>query len=208
LQEEGTELAAPNYDLQKYPFTAMFNEGYFNFFNGTLQDAKEIKEELLNRLFAAFQGMNFENIHCRTSSNEKMDKCALQAWHAQALTLANEQELPRYISGSLSEENIQYLVRLSAFDEGPLLVRKFLQKYGVPLITLNSLPKTYLDGACFKSPSNRPVIAMTLRHDRMDNFWFTLVHEIGHLFLHLDKDNFAFFDETETNKGRNQSRIP
>jgi len=25
------------------------------------------------------------------------------------------------------------------------------------------------------------VAAMTLRHDRLDNFWFTLLHELGHI---------------------------
>jgi HTH-type transcriptional regulator/antitoxin HigA len=49
---------------------------------------------------------------------------------------------------------------------------------------------------------------MTLRHDRMDNFWFTLIHELGHIFLHLDKDNFAFFDETETDHDRSEIRDP
>ncbi len=37
----------------------------------------------------------------------------------------------------------------------------------------------------------------TLRHDRMDNFWFTIVHELAHLYLHLDGKNIAFFDNTE-----------
>jgi HTH-type transcriptional regulator/antitoxin HigA len=208
LQAEGTELTEPKYDLHKYPFTAMFNDGYFSFFNVTLQEAKEAKEELLTRLFSAFQGLTFEKAHCRASSNEKMDEFALEAWQAQVLTLANDQDLPPYISGSLTKEDILYLVHLSAFDRSPLLAREFLQKRGIHLITLKSLPKTYLDGACFKSPSGRPVIAMTLRYDRMDNFWFTLIHEIGHLFLHLEKDNLAFFDETETKKGRSQSRDP
>ena len=30
-----------------------------------------------------------------------------------------------------------------------------------------------------------PVIGLTLRYDRLDNFWFVLLHELGHVFLHL-----------------------
>jgi HTH-type transcriptional regulator/antitoxin HigA len=41
------------------------------------------------------------------------------------------------------------------------------------------------------------VIGLTLRHDRMDNSWFTFVHELAHLYLHLDVGNIAFFDYTE-----------
>ena len=37
------------------------------------------------------------------------------------------------------------------------------------------------------------MIALTLRHDRIDNFWFTLLHELGHVYLHFNhglKDGF------------------
>ena len=44
--------------------------------------------------------------------------------------------------------------------------------------------------------SGRPVVGLTLRHDRLDNFWFVLLHELGHVFLHLfDGLRFDFFDE-------------
>ncbi len=208
LHEEGKELSEPKYDLKKYPFTEMFKEGYFNFFNGSLREAKEAREELLTRLFSVFQGLTFEKALPRASSTEKMDEFALEAWQARALVLAEEQELPPFIPNSLTEENVQYLVHLSAFDEGPLLAREFLQKRGIPLIILKHLPHTYLDGACFKSPSGRPVIGMTMRHDRMDNFWFTLIHELAHLFLHLDQNNFVFFDETERSQGKKEFHDP
>jgi HTH-type transcriptional regulator/antitoxin HigA len=45
---------------------------------------------------------------------------------------------------------------------------------------------------------------MTLRHDRLDNFWFTLLHELAHLRLHLHGSNLAFFDDTE--KGHHDAR--
>jgi HTH-type transcriptional regulator/antitoxin HigA len=198
LQEEGAEISAPKYDLKKYPFKDMFNEGYFNFFNGTLQEAKEAKEELLDRLFSVFQGLTFEKAMPRSSAAEKMDEFALEAWQAHALTLAEEQELPPYVHNSLNNEDMKHLVKLSAFEEGPDLAKKFLQKRGVAFVVLKNLPHTYLDGACFKSPSERPVIGLTLRHDRLDNFWFTLFHELGHLNLHLNQNNFAFFDDTES----------
>ena len=122
------------------------------------------------------------------------------------MALASEQDVPPYELGSLTQDHIRYIVKLSNFDEGPLLASEFLQKRGIPLVILEHLPQTYLDGACFKSPTGRPVVGMTLRHDRLDNFWFTLIHELAHVHLHLDKHNFAFFDETET--GVQGSRDP
>lgn len=205
LQEEGRELPAPKYDLKKYPFNEMFKEGYFNFFNGTLQQAKEEKEEILNRFFSIFQGLTFEKALPRSSAKEKMDEFALEAWQARALTLAEEQELPPYAPNLLTDEDLKHLAKLSAFDEGPDLARKFLQKRGIAFVVLKNLPHTYLDGACFKSSTGRPVIGLTLRHDRLDNFWFTLFHELAHLNLHLNLNNFVFFDDTESNE-RSQGR--
>jgi HTH-type transcriptional regulator/antitoxin HigA len=69
----------------------------------------------------------------------------------------------------------------------------------------SSLPGMSVDGASFHpSHLGRPVLAMTLRHDRLDNFWFTLLHEIGHIALHVQHpsedvfvDSFEGDDETE-----------
>jgi len=44
-----------------------------------------------------------------------------------------------------------------------------------------------------------------LRHDRLDNFWFTLVHELAHALLHLDDENIAFFDDTEVRSEQSEN---
>lgn len=47
-----------------------------------------------------------------------------------------------------------------------------------------------------KLPNGSPVVALTLRYDRLDNFWFTLFHKLAHVALHLEKDDVeAFFDD-------------
>lgn len=46
---------------------------------------------------------------------------------------------------------------------------------------------TLLDGAALKDVDGQPIIGMTLRHDRLDNFWFTLLHELAHLWKHVGK---------------------
>lgn len=205
LQESGKELSEPKYDVRKYPFKEMFKQGYFNSFNGTIQEAKEQTEELLEKLFSIFQGQKQEMALCRNSDGV-MNEYALQAWQARVLELANEQDVPPYTTGILTEEKIRDVVKLSNLSEGPVLAKEFLQKYGIPLVVLDHLPNTYLDGACFNSPTGRPVIGLTLRHDRLDNFWFTLIHELAHVHLHLENSDIAFFDEIET--GAQESRDP
>lgn len=129
--------------------------------------------------------------------DREVNENALRAWQAKALQICAAQELPKYSKQTITEEFIRRLARLSVFPNGPLLARQVLLDSGIHFVILPHLPQTYLDGACFKTRRGRPVIGMTLRHDRLDNFWFTLVHELSHVLLHLQKDHFVFFDDTE-----------
>lgn len=68
----------------------------------------------------------------------------------------------------------------------------FFANLGVHLVIVPALPHSCMDGAVFYSGAN-PVILLTLRYDRVDNFWFTLTHEVAHLVanhhgVHIDSD--------------------
>ena len=64
-----------------------------------------------------------------------------------------------------------------------------LKKYGIKLVIKHKPDKTPLDGAAFWQ-DNSPILGLTERHSRYDNFIFTVYHELGHIFLHLkDKKN-------------------
>jgi len=56
LQKAGTALPEEQYNLHDYPFTEMYNRGYFKSFNGTLPDAKMYAEELLEAFFSGWGG--------------------------------------------------------------------------------------------------------------------------------------------------------
>lgn len=43
----------------------------------------------------------------------------------------------------------------------------------------------------------RPIVAITLRHDRLDNFWFVLMHELAHVAKHLDEAHPLFTDNLD-----------
>ena len=46
-----------------------------------------------------------------------------------------------------------------------------------------------------QSQAGAPIIGLTLRHDRLDNFWFTLMHELIHASKHLPEPGMAITDE-------------
>jgi HTH-type transcriptional regulator/antitoxin HigA len=103
----------------------------------------------------------------------------------------------KYIKGSIKLNTLKEVARLSYFDNGPLLAREYLEKQGIYLIIVPHLSKTYLDGAAILLPNGTPVIGLTLRHDRIDNFWFCLLHELAHVSKHLSTSNRLIVDDLD-----------
>src|SRR5690606_31650273 len=106
---------------------------------------------------------------------------ALLAWQARILALAET-----YIAATPmpefepNESWLSYFVGLSRLNDGPARARAALAERGIVLIIEQHLQGTYLDGAALLTDRDIPVVGLTLRHDRLDNFWFTLFHEVGH----------------------------
>jgi HTH-type transcriptional regulator/antitoxin HigA len=133
--------------------------------------------------------------HVRAGS--KQDEYALLAWKAQLLSKA------RQVAGTLKKVQpfdgqavVGKLINLSTRRNGPTEAIRLLQDHGVILAIERHLLATHLDGAAMMLDGEIPVIGLTLRHDRLDNFWFTLLHELGHIFLHRDRGlREGFFDE-------------
>ena len=72
-----------------------------------------------------------------------------------------------------------------------------LHRRGIILVILEHLPGTFLDGAAMCRSDGIPVIALTLRHDRLDNFWFTLLHEFAHVVCHLSPARQVILDDLD-----------
>ncbi|RLD05370.1 MAG: hypothetical protein DRI32_04180 [Chloroflexi bacterium] len=195
LQEPGKELSECKYNYKDFPFSEIFKRGYFNSFNGTLAQAKENAEELFTALFAPF-GETMPVPIYRRNSEKEVDPNALLAWQAKVLDIALSDTLPPFSKDEFNKNFIREIVKLSYFSRGPQLAQELLNKKGIHFVVLSHLPKSYLDGACFYAPDGRPVIGLTLRYDRLDNFWYTLLHELAHLYLHFDGGHIAFFDDT------------
>jgi HTH-type transcriptional regulator/antitoxin HigA len=176
----------------------MVKRGWFDSFQGTVAEAKSQLEDLLNT-FVGKLGPNalmptLNRQHVRNGGNH--DEHALNAWRIRVATLALRETLPAYQPGTVNADFLRELARLSYLADGPKLAKEFLNKSGIHLIFERHLPKTHLDGAALRLPDGSPVVALTLRHDRLDNFWFTLFHELAHVALHLEKDGVeAFFDD-------------
>ncbi|MYA03671.1 MAG: ImmA/IrrE family metallo-endopeptidase [Caldilineaceae bacterium SB0664_bin_22] len=130
-------------------------------------------------------------------SNAKTDPYALRAWCWQVLASANDDPPGASYKHGIIPSFLREVARLSPSEDGPLRARNYLADHGIALRVERHLPRTHLDGAAFWLPDRPPVIGLTLRYDRIDNFWFSLLHELAHLGCHLDGSSEAFVDDLE-----------
>jgi HTH-type transcriptional regulator/antitoxin HigA len=105
-----------------------------------------------------------------------------------------------YQTGTYRKKGLQKIVNnfasYSRKKTGTKTIIKDLNSTGVKFFVLSHLQKTYLDGASFYDNGN-PVIAYTMRYNRVDNFWFTLAHETAHILLHIKNKNGYFVDNLD-----------
>jgi HTH-type transcriptional regulator / antitoxin HigA len=197
LQRPGGELSEPvgRLDWKRFPLKAMMKLGWIPRARNVAARASTLMGDLINRAGgpeAAGAALYRKNQHPR--ANAKTDPYALKAWCWKVLAEANESH-PRvaYRPGTITVEFLRHLARLSWSTEGPLLAQEYLDKHGIALVTVPHLPRTYLDGAALRLGDGTPVVGLTLRYDRVDNFWFCLLHELAHVGRHMDNDGEAAF---------------
>ncbi|GAB4169434.1 MAG: hypothetical protein Tsb0017_17980 [Geothermobacteraceae bacterium] len=202
LQEPGAKLTKPlaGVEWKRFPMKDLLKRGWLGDIQVGLAGAKEKAEELLGAWAAPLGEGALEPAllrqHVRSGANA--DSYALTAWKIRVSLLALEQELPDYKPGTVTQDFVRDLVKLSYLDDGPVLAQEYLQKKGIHFVVEKHLPHTHLDGAAIRMPDGSPLVALTLRHDRLDNFWFTLCHELAHIALHFDgEESMAFFDDLD-----------
>ena len=163
-------------------------------------------EEILRPFFAEAGNLQLQAVFYSSSSHirsgRSMDDYALTAWSARILARASANPpAVKYKTGILTEKFLREVAQLSISETGPLLARDLLREQGIQVVVERHLPRTYLDGAIIMTDKLSPVIGLTLRHDRIDNFWFTLTHELAHLSLHLDNESSIFYDDLDMEAG-------
>jgi HTH-type transcriptional regulator/antitoxin HigA len=115
----------------------------------------------------------------RKSTSQRAEGLQL-AWLYRVQAIAREMRTPLYSSDAL----MQAVERMSQMREAPEQIRhvaRLLREAGVRFVVVEGLPGGRIDGVCLWLDSSTPVIGMSLRLDRIDNFWFVLRHECAHV---------------------------
>jgi HTH-type transcriptional regulator/antitoxin HigA len=190
-------------DWSQFPLTIMIKRGWIP---ADRDDAAARPEALVEHFLAPVGDPRSLLALYRQSTIVRaarpLDRYALLAWTVRVLTRAIE-TTARFTqkTATVDADFMREVAKLSWFEQGPRLAKEFLEKHGIAVIIEPHLPKTYLDGASMLLPrDNRPVIGMSLRYDRIDNFWYCLMHELAHVSNHLKNNNEAFYDDLDVDK--------
>ena len=205
LQEPATAADRPEEEIQwrRFPLKEMAKRKWIPAVPNLAERAEHLVRDLINRAGGwqvARAALYRKNDHLRT--NAKTDPYSLQAWCWQVLATANANPPDAtYVPGTVTLEFLKQVARLSCSDDGPRVAQEFLAKHGIPLVIERHLPRTHLDGAALRLGDGRPVVALTLRYDRIESFWFCLLHELAHVGRHLGRNTgTAFVDDLSLRK--------
>jgi len=135
------------------------------------------------------------------NTNNLTNDYALLSWSIRVLSRAVTGCCSdKYNSNIMSFEFLREVAQFSRLDNGPLKAKEFLAENGIALIIEKSLTGTKFNGASLMTTSGMPIVGLTLLYDRVDNFWFTLLHELAHIWKHLHSDNDLYIDFFGGNK--------
>ncbi|TKJ42467.1 plasmid stabilization protein [candidate division LCP-89 bacterium B3_LCP] len=204
LMKERQKEIPEETDIQwsKFPLTELSKRNWFPEFSGTLPKLKEYAEDLMRpKIELLLKNCTMIPLQRTSSINLRSDKVidlySLVAWQTRVVEKAKGISLEVPYSGKIAKALLKQIASLTVLDEGPLAAREILYKNGIHLVVEPHLKSTYLDGAVMLLNDGTPIIALTLRYNRLDNFWFSLIHELVHLHKHLDEENSYFFDDFE-----------
>lgn len=161
------------------PIAEMVKRGWLE-----VESAKDVAqvEAAVARFFEADSVGEVEFLpHAAKRTHLAVDATPTQlAWLYRVRKIASEMIAPPY-SDALGQAAITKLRPLLASPEAARKVPRILAECGIRFVMVESLPTAKIDGACMWLGDGAPVIGMSLRFDRIDNFWFVLRHELEHV---------------------------
>lgn len=184
-KEKDAEIRAAIYE--RMPIQDMVKKGWLK----KSESVEELTDQVI--LFWKWKKLNFywldKNILPFLTRKSKVlnqfNASYAATWYQMARNVAENYSAPAYNKTALGKL-YDHLYTFTTSTEGIADFLIELKKTGVIFFVLPHLQKTYLDGAAFLK-GKTPVIVFTGRYKRIDNFWFTIAHEIAHVLRHLSK---------------------
>lgn len=129
------------------------------------------------------------------------------AWLYRVRLIASEMIVGQF-SPFVVRRAVEELKKLVLSVEEARKVPRILAEAGIRFVVVESLPGAKIDGVCFWLNETSPVIGMSFRHDRIDNFWFVLRHELEHVIQGHGKGRIVIDAELEGEKAGIGAGVP
>jgi len=155
---------------------------------GWIRDTRAISdiESDLKRFFGATDLDAIPPISVATKRSNAIDSnlTPLQrAWCFRARELARALQVVPFNNDGIELRKLWMELReLAAYTKEARHIPRLLAENGIRFVVVEPLPSAKIDGATFWLDAVSPVIAVSVRFDRIDNFWFTVMHECSHVF--------------------------
>jgi HTH-type transcriptional regulator/antitoxin HigA len=167
--------------FSKAPVSELIKRGWIK---ADLNDLNQTERALCHFLNVSSLDEEPLRFAARKSSRGEPHTPAQIAWACQVRNIAKRRRSPKY-----SPQRLVHLLdempSWSTTEADTKKVPAALASAGVRLVFLEHLTSTRIDGGALWL-DEVPVIALTLRYDRVDWFWFTLLHELAHIIEHED----------------------
>lgn len=209
VSEEIDESSADQIEWDRFPVRELLRRRWLGTSSGaskriSFTQSRELMEKFFRPVGGAAIATGILQKSDLVRTAPSTDRYALAAWAGHVLRRAGEvKPQGKFELGDWDTERLRELRSLSRYDVGPRLALQFLAERGITVIVAPHLPRTRLDGAAMLRADGTPVIGLTLRHDRLDNFWFTLFHELMHVVHHLKSakggavNHLRYFDDLD-----------
>ena len=185
-------------DWRRFPVREMARRHWIENRSNLLEHAEELVTELMHKSGCSQVGAALYHKNDQNRANAKTDPYALQAWCWQVMAKARARRMTADYSHDDDQIGLmKQVAKFSPATDGPRRAVDFLAERGIAVEIVRHLPRTHLDGAAMKSADGRPIIGLTLRYDRIDNFWWVLMHELAHIALHIPETCEAFVDDDD-----------
>ncbi len=161
------------------PIAEMIKRGWLA--GDDIRDTKTIEAELM-RFFGVNRPEDIEILpHAakKTAVNTEATPAQL-VWLYRVQQIAKDMLVPPF-SVQSAKGAVERLRPLLSSVENVAKVPRILAEAGIRFVVVESLSAARIDGVCFWLDDRSPVIGMSLRFDRNDNFWFVLRHELEHV---------------------------
>lgn len=146
--------------------------------------------------------------HAAKRTNVSADVTPAQlAWIYRVRQIASEMLVPHYSPAS-GRAAIAKLSGLLMSAEEARKVPRILAESGIRFVIVESLSSAKIDGVCFWLSDDAPVIGMSLRFDRIDNFWFVLRHELEHVLQGDGRSSIALDANLEGERAGTGAGVP